>query len=244
MQNFITFVSTAMLNSIGLLTTQWADIEKRLKFLGIKIINAEDFFELTVRLLFNFAVIFFVVHFIYAKRSRRKDFYFSFLSVGMVVFLLSFLLNSVKLELGFALGLFAIFGIIRYRTDAIPIKEMTYLFVIIGISVINALANKKVSYAELLFTNMVIAGGLWLLEKRLMLRQERAMTLIYEKIENIHSMKKQELMSDLKERTGLEIKRYEINTIDFLKDTAEITLYFNINEDSEQTQQESKIRER
>ena len=203
--------------------------EENLRFLGIKIINMSDFTELLVRLALNLFVSFLVVHYMYARNSHRKDFYFSFLSVGTVVFLLSFLLNSVKLELGFALGLFAIFGIIRYRTDAIPIKEMTYLFIVIGISVINALANKKVSYAELAFTNAVIVFGLWLLEKRLMLKQEASIKLIYEKIENIHKQNEKLLLADLRERTGIEIKRYEISKIDFLKDVADINLYYNVN---------------
>ncbi|MCW3804904.1 DUF4956 domain-containing protein [Plebeiibacterium marinum] len=203
--------------------------EDGFRFLDIKVINVVDFTELLVRFVFNTLLIFVVVHFMYAKNSRRKDFYFSYLSIGVIVFLLSFLLNSVKLELGFALGLFAIFGIIRYRTDAIPIKEMTYLFIVIGISVINALANKKVSYAELIITNSVIIFGLWILEKRLMLKQEGSIRLIYEKIENIHALKSEELLFDLKERTGINIKRYEIQKIDFLKDVAEIILYFNVN---------------
>ena len=143
--------------------------------------------------------------------------------------MLSFLLNNVKLELGFALGLFAIFGIIRYRTDAIPIKEMTYLFVVIGISVINALANKKVSYAELMLTNFAIIAGLWILEKRLMLKQEGTVKLLYEKIENIHSDKHEVLLEDLKLRTGINIIRFDIKKIDFLRDVAEITLYYNVN---------------
>jgi len=210
--------------------TSW---EENLRFLGIKLINVADFSELLVRLVLNVFVTFLVVQYMYARNSRRKDFYFSFLAVGTVVFLLSFLLNSVKLELGFALGLFAIFGIIRYRTDAIPIKEMTYLFVVIGISVINALANKKVSYMELIFTNTAIVFGLYLLEKRLMLKQEGSIRLIYEKIENIHNDNKEILLADLKERTGINIKRYEIQKIDFLKDVADITLYFNVNENDE-----------
>ena len=216
--------------------TEW---EENLRFLDIKIINVSDFTELLVRLALNLFVSFLVVHYMYARNSRRKDFYFSFLSVGTVVFLLSFLLNSVKLELGFALGLFAIFGIIRYRTDAIPIKEMTYLFIVIGISVINALANKKVSYVELIFTNSAIVLGLWLLEKRLMLKQEGSIRLIYEKIENIHDNKKEELLEDLKARTGINIKRYEIQKIDFLKDVADITLYFNVNDKNESPQTSS-----
>ncbi len=203
--------------------------EDSFRFLDIKIINIADFTELMVRFLFNTILIFTVVHFIYAKNSKRKDFYFSYLSIGVIVFLLSFLLNNVKLELGFALGLFAIFGIIRYRTDAIPIKEMTYLFIVIGISVINALANKKVSYTELIFTNAAIVLGLWFLEKRLMLKQEGSIRLIYEKIENIHADKSDILLEDLKQRTGIKIKRYDIQKIDFLKDVAEIILFFNVN---------------
>ncbi len=203
--------------------------EENIRFLGIKIINVADLSELLIRLLLNTFLIFTVVHFMYAKNSRRKDFYFSYLAIGVIVFLLSFLLNNVKLELGFALGLFAIFGIIRYRTDTIPIKEMTYLFVVIGISVINALSNKKVSYSELVVTNAAIIAGLWFLEKRLMLKQEQSIKLIYEKIENIHIDNDEILLTDLKERTGIDIKRYQINKIDFLKDIAEITLYFNGN---------------
>ena len=203
--------------------------EDEARFLGIKLINVGDFSDLLVRFTINTILVFIVVHFIYAKNSQRKDFYFSYIAIGVVVFFLSSLLNNVKLELGFALGLFAIFGIIRYRTDAIPIKEMTYLFIIIGIAVINALSNKKVSYAELMFTNTAIVFGLWLLEKRLMLRQEGSIKLIYEKIENIHTKSESELLADMKERTGIDIVRYEIRKIDFLKDIAIIRLYFNVN---------------
>ncbi len=203
--------------------------EENARFLGIKIINISDFLELLIRFTLNTSMVFLVVHFLYAKNSQRKDFYFSYLAIGVIVFLLCFLLNNVKLELGFALGLFAIFGIIRYRTDTIPIKEMTYLFIVIGISVVNALANKKVSYVELMFTNSAIFFGLWWLESRLMLKQEGSVKLVYEHIENIHTDNEEALMEDLKKRTGIYITRYEIKKIDFLRDTAEITLFYNMN---------------
>ncbi|NOU61925.1 DUF4956 domain-containing protein [Marinifilum caeruleilacunae] len=206
-----------------------ANWEEQLRFLGIKIINVGDFIELIVRFTLNTSLIYLVTHFMYAKNSSRKDFYFSYLAIGVIVFLLCFLLNSVKLELGFALGLFAIFGIIRYRTDAIPIKEMTYLFIIIGISVMNALSNKKVSYAELVLTNALIVYGLWYLEKRLMLKQEKSIKLIYEKIENVNSENHEAMMIDFQERTGINISRFEIEKIDFLRDVAEITLFYNVN---------------
>lgn len=202
---------------------------KDLEFLGIKLINPEDLVELIVRFAFNLGVTSAIVVGLYAKTSKRKDFYFSYIAISIVIFLLCFLLESVKIELGFALGLFAIFGIIRYRTDAIPIKEMTYLFVIIAIAVINALANKKISYAELVGTNAMIVGGLYILEKILNLRQEMSQRIIYEKIENLHADRKEELMADLKLRTGINISRIEIDRIDFLRDTARILIFYDVN---------------
>lgn len=208
---------------------QLVQSDEGLRFLGIKLINSEDYFELLVRFFLNLAVTTFIVVAIYAKTSKRKDFYFTYIAISIVIFLLCFLLESVKIELGFALGLFAIFGIIRYRTDAIPIKEMTYLFVVIAVSVINALANKKISYAELITTNLLIIVGIYILEKILNLRQEISYRIIYEKIENLNADRKDELMADLRARTGIDIKHYEIERIDFLRDVAYINIFFDIN---------------
>jgi len=202
---------------------------EELKFLGMKLINPEDFVSLLVRFTLNLIVILAIVIGLYAKNSRRKDFYFSYIAVSIVIFLLCFLLANVKMELGFALGLFAIFSIIRYRTDSIPIKEMTYLFVVIVVSVINALANKKISYAELIITNLLIIGGLYILEKILNLRQEIMYRILYEKIENVQVGKEEELLADLKLRTGKNIKRFEIERIDFLRDVAYINIFFDLN---------------
>lgn len=214
---------------LSLILLQAAQTLDELKFLGIKIINPDDYIELLVRFGLNLLVTCFIVIVIYAKTSKRKDFYFTYIAISIVIFLLCFLLESVKIELGFALGLFAIFGIIRYRTDAIPIKEMTYLFVVIAVSVINALANKKISYAELVTTNLLIMGGIFILEKILNLRQEISYRIIYEKIENVQADKKDVLMEDLKARTGIDIKHYEIERIDFLRDVAYINIFFDIN---------------
>lgn len=200
-----------------------------MKLFGMKLINVEDFTSLLVRFSLNLIIIVGIVVGLYAKTSRRKDFYFSYIAISMAIFLLCFLLANVKMELGFALGLFAVFSIIRYRTDSIPIKEMTYLFVIIAISVINALANKKISYLELLTTNLLIVGGLYILEKILNLRQEISYRIIYEKIENVQAGKEDILLEDLKQRTGINIKRFEISRIDFLRDIAIIYIFFDIN---------------
>ncbi|MFR9523769.1 MAG: DUF4956 domain-containing protein [Rikenellaceae bacterium] len=205
---------------------------ENISFLGLKLINVEDLAELVFRFLLNTIMLLAIVSFPYLRHSSRRNYTFSFIAVGTTVFLLCFLLNSVKLELGFALGLFAIFGIIRYRTDAIPFKQMTYLFVVIGLSVMNALANKKVSYAELLFTNIAIITGLWILEKYLTSKHEGCMKIVYENIANIHTEKYDALMQDLKARTGFEIKHFEIQKIDYLKDTAVIMVYFTTEDNS------------
>ncbi|MFW6277428.1 MAG: DUF4956 domain-containing protein [Prolixibacteraceae bacterium] len=189
-----------------------------------------EFLEmLSIRFVFNLAATFVIVVLLYARISKRKEFYFSYFAISIAVFLLVFLLQSVKIELGFALGLFAIFGIIRYRTDAIPPKEMTYLFIIIAVSVINALSKNYFGYLELTFVNLILVGALWALERILMMRQENSMLVVYEKIENLHSDKENDLLDDLKKRTGVKIKRYHIDKINFLRNTANITVYFDNN---------------
>lgn len=137
-----------------------------------------------------------------------------------------YMLESVKLQMGFALGLFAVFGIIRYRTDAIPIKEMTYLFVVIGMSVMNALINKKISLAELSFANLVIIGATYGLEKVWLLRHEAQKIIVYENIDLIKVGREEEMRADIEARTGIKVNRFEIGKIDFLRDTALIKIYF------------------
>lgn len=187
-----------------------------------------EFLNLLIRFGFNAVATTFVV-LLYSRISKRKEFYFSYFAISIAVFLLVFLLESVTLELGFALGLFAIFGIIRYRTDAIPPKEMTYLFVIIAVSVINALSEDYVGYIGLSMVNLLLIGTLGALEKVLLMRQEDSLQVIYENIHNIHKQNEVELLKDLESRTGIKIKRYRIDKIDFLRDIARITIYFDIN---------------
>ena len=197
-----------------------------LEFLGTPIFDPKDFFKLLVKTAFNLSIILIIVRYIYYPVTKNKDYLFTYFLISLTVFLLCVLLDSVKLELGFALGLFAIFGIIRYRTDPIPIKEMTYLFLVIGISVVNALANKKISYAELLFANFMIVGVTLGLEKIWLLRHESRKNVIYEKIELIKPEYRTELLADLKERTGIDVVRVEIRRIDFLKDIAHLRIFY------------------
>jgi len=195
-------------------------------FLDTPIYDAEDFWKLIIKAIFNLLIILIIVRYIYYPVTKNKDYLFTYFLISLTVFLLCVLLDSVKLQLGFALGLFAIFGIIRYRTDPIPIKEMTYLFLVIGISVVNALANKKISYAELVFANLLIVFVTFGMERIWLLRHESRRNITYEKIELIKPENKEALLADLKERTGLNIVRYEIRRIDFLKDIANIRIFY------------------
>jgi len=196
------------------------------KIFNISVFNAADFWELLIRFSFNLIVTLLVVRLIYYPKSRRKDYLNTFLIIGITTFLLCFLLSNVKLQMGFALGLFAIFGIIRYRTITMPIKEMTYMFLVIGISVINALSNKKISYSELLLTNLILVVVSWLLEYVFMVKNESCKSIVYEKINLIKPENQTELLADLETRTGLKIHRVEIGEINFLRDTARINIYY------------------
>ena len=186
----------------------------------------EDFLELLFRLVINFSVAFVIIRLIYYPVHNRKDYLFTYFIFNLLIFFVSYLLSGVKLQLGFAFGLFAIFGILRYRTEQLAIKEMTYLFVVIAIAIINALANKKISYAELLFTNIAIIAVTYLLEKRWLLRHETSKTITYEKIDLIKPENQQQLIDDLTERTGLKINRVQVGRIDFLRDTARVRIFY------------------
>jgi hypothetical protein len=199
----------------------------KIKWGSLEIIDFSGFFELVGRFALNFAVIMILVRWLYYSTTKRKDYLFTYILISSIVFLLCYLLESVKLQIGFALGLFAIFGIIRYRTNQIPIKEMTYLFLIIGVSVINALADTKTSVAEIFFTNAAVIFATYGLEKVWLLKNESSKIVVYEKINLIKPEKKDELIKDLQERTGIrKIHKVEVGKIDFLKDTALLTIYY------------------
>jgi len=193
---------------------------------GIELLDVPNLLELLGRFALNLVVILILVRWFYFSTTRRKDFLFTYILISSIVFLLCFLLENVMLQIGFALGLFAIFGIIRYRTHAIPIKEMTYLFLIIGISVINALANTA-SISEIIFTNLIIIFITYGLEKKWLMRHESSKSIIYEKINLIRTEHHKELIEDLQIRTGIsKISRIEIGEVDFLKDVCHITIFF------------------
>ena len=196
---------------------------------GIELFDLTSFLNLFLRFLLNLTVVMILVRWIYYSTTKRKDYLFTYILLSSLIFLLCYLLASVKLQMGFALGLFAVFGIMRYRTNSIPIKEMTYLFLTIGVSIINALADTNTSVTEVLFTNFVIIAITFGLEKIWLLKNEATKDIIYEKINLIKPENYQELLEDLKVRTGINnIKRVEIGQIDFLKDTCKLQIFYEV----------------
>jgi hypothetical protein len=199
----------------------------KIYFLGVEILDINNLIELLLRFILNLGVVLILVRWLYYKTTRRKDYLFTYVLISTIIFLLCYILASVKLQTGFALGLFAIFGIIRYRTNQMPIREMTYLFMVIGISVINALVNKKVAITELLFANAALIFITYGFEKLWLLRHESAKLITYEKIDLIKPEKYNELIDDLQQRTGIPIiNRVEVGKIDFLRDVCRLTIYY------------------
>lgn len=198
-----------------------------LQIFGVEFINVLNFFELFIRFTFNFLVVLILVRFLYYPLARRKEYFFSFILVSTIVFLVTYSLVSIAdLSTGVAIGLFALFGILRFRTRQIPVKEMTYLFLVIGISVINAMLNDQTSYVELLFINMIILFVAWAAELFWQKNTENSKFINYEKIDLIRPDKKEELIADLKKRTGLNITDVEIGRINFMRDTVRIRIFF------------------
>ena len=204
---------------------------EEVKFLGIKLINSGDFFELLLRLILNTFVVYLITYKVYLKSNKNYQFYFGYNNISIVTFLMCFLLSSVKLELGFALGLFALFTIIRFRTGTIPIKEMTYLFVVIGVAVINALANKKVSYFELLFANFAIIFFVNYFESispRIKPEKKETVSLTLQKFDQFASLPLERKTSHIEQLISKPVTHYKIKKINQLDNSAEITAYTKI----------------
>lgn len=190
-----------------------------LDFLGIPLFDGPNLWNLLIRFAFNLLVCWVLIQFFYYRKSHRRDYYFTFMMFSVTIFLLLFLLQNLALEIGFALGLFAIFGMIRYRTITLPVREMTYLFVIIGISIINGF-GMSASYAALLVTNLLVVLVTWVLERAGLSHQEATKIILYEKIDLIRPDRYSDLVADVRQRTGLDIISIQVGSINFLKDTA------------------------
>ena len=184
-----------------------------------------DIAQLSLRFAFNLLVCWIVVYFFYYRKSRRHDYLATFLIFNTTMFLLICLMKNVNMQIGLTLGLFAIFGMIRYRTETVPIREMTYLFVITGMAVINGLAM-VVSFVELVFANLLFIAVIAAVEYVKVGKSKATKLILYDRIDMIVPEKRQELIADIEKRTGIEVDSIEIGHIDFLRDAAFIKVTY------------------
>lgn len=200
--------------------------------------------ELAIRFFLNLLVCWIIVQFFYYRKSRRRDYYFTFMVFSSAMLMLLYMMGNVEVGVGLTLGLFAIFGVIRYRTETVPIREMTYLFVIIALAAMNGLApiyklvgaGSAGAHYELAAgaTGVtVIANGLvviliWVLESERLLRHTSAKLVLYDRIELIVPEKRAELIADLEKRIGVKVDNVEVGHVDFLRDAAFLKVYYTL----------------
>lgn len=177
-----------------------------------------------IRLLIDISLLFVLIRFIYFPRYKNKAFFLPFTVFNLIIFLITYLLNKVDLSLGAAFGLFAVFGIMRYRSEDISIKNLTYLFIVIAIGLLSAIA--KGGWEEILFYNIIILMAVYFLESGIFSKSENTQLIIYDNTALLSPDKRGELLNDLKQRTGYNIKKIEVERIDFLRDSAVLRVYY------------------
>ena len=202
-----------------------------IKVFGMRLFH-EDLWELLFKFGLDALVLFVLIRVIYYPIHRKKENLFTYFVFNVLIFFLCVLMNNVKLSMGFGFGLFAVFSIIRYRTEQLSVKDMTYLFAVITLAVINALVSKKVSLVELLFTNATILALVYIMEHLWLTRHEAMRQLIYERIDLIKPQNRDKLFADLQERLGIKPSRVEIGRIDLLRDTVQLRVFFFEDEQS------------
>ena len=182
--------------------------------------------ELIIAFLINLAAIMIVVRCLYYPKCKRGEFFFTYVLIAISTFMLIYVLGDVKLKAGIALGLFAIFSIIRYRTEQVAIREMTYLFIIIALSAINGLTVSELSMGEVLMINLLFILSIWICESKVLISHYSYKVIKYDNVNLITPDKREELIADLEKRTGLKIEKVEVGSIDFLKDAAIVKMYY------------------
>ncbi|MCH2183597.1 MAG: DUF4956 domain-containing protein [Mariniblastus sp.] len=196
-----------------------------MEFLEVPLYD-DDLAKLIVRLVFNLLFLFLIVRVAYHAYQKKMGYVFTFVLMNIMVFFICFTLKKLDLGLGMALGLFAIFAIIRYRTNSIRVKEMTYLFIVIGLAVINSLSNKKTSYAELLFVNLAIFSATYFMEQLFSLRKIQSQTILFDNLDLLRPDQRTKLIANLKDRTGLDITGVQVKRIDLQKKNAQIVVQY------------------
>jgi hypothetical protein len=204
----------------------FVDIEKY-TVLGIPLVNCNSLSLLVLKLIMDLIVTFVIIRLIFYPVYKSRDYVFTTMLMNISVFLICVLMGSIKFKIGFAFGLFAVFSILRYRTEQISIREMTYMFVVIIIAVLNALSDETISLAELIVANVVVMSSIYILEKNLLHDHLVGRLVIYEKIDLIKPENYDLLIKDLQERTGHHVIKADVVSINFLNDTAQIKILFN-----------------
>jgi len=176
---------------------------------------------------FNFLAALLVVRFVYYPSTHNKSYVFTFLTFNTIIFLVLSFMSAIQIGLGVGFGLFAIFQILRYRTDPVPIREMTYLFIIAGLAVMNSAGVNGEVWPQLVAANLAVIGIMLVLKKEWGFHYEASKRMVYEKIELIRPDRRAELLADLERRTGLKVKRVITGKVDFLRDTADLKIYYD-----------------
>lgn len=190
---------------------------------------SSDFLMMFIRLLINVVATWFIIDRLYYQKSKRRDFYFTFMLISVAIFFIVFFMIFVledmkgKTSMGVGIGLFGIFSIMRYRTDTMPVREMTYLFVIIALSLVNAV-SVNLPYFEVIVTNLIIILAVWLCEMHL--KTNPTKLIQYDRIELITPERREELIADLEKRLGLKVVKVDIGSVDFLRDMAMIRVTY------------------
>jgi hypothetical protein len=191
-----------------------------------ELFNTWDFFKLVSRLGLDLVFTWIVVSLVYARLYRNRELIFTYYLFNIITFTLCLLLRKVPMELGFALGLFAVFGILRYRTEPIRLRDLTYMFIVIGLAILNAVANKKISLMELLVVDVMIVAATAIVELSPRHRNIGHVPVLYDNLALLHPGREPELHADLARRTGLPIDRVQIHRLDLLRDAAQLTAFF------------------
>lgn len=177
-----------------------------------------------IRLAIDFVTVLILIRFIYYPIYKKKDFFFTFFLFNIVIFIITYLLNKVDLSMGAAFGLFAVFSLLRYRTEDISAKDMTYLFIVIALGLVTSVS--KGTYFETAVINLIILFGAYFLDGNFFMKNEHSQSVVYENIEMIKPENKELLIEELKKRTGLKIHKVSIGKLDFLRDTAMVKIYY------------------
>ncbi|HSN91549.1 MAG TPA: DUF4956 domain-containing protein [Anaeromyxobacteraceae bacterium] len=192
-----------------------------------RLLDAGDFLKLAFRLALDLAVVGLLVFGVYLRRGRNRDQVFTLVGINLVTFLFCFTLRNVNVELGFALGLFAVFGVLRYRTEPVSVRDLTYLFLAIGLAILNSVGlNKRTSLAESLLADAAIVGVAAFLERTSLAGRGGVRAVLYDQIALLAPGRERELHADLAARTGLGVESVRVERLDLLRDAAEIVVHF------------------